>query len=361
MVPNYHVVQISKVRMNPYVRLLQGALREVGISCSVADGLSPRLVRSWREKPAVLHLHWLELLYTSTSSVRSIRLLAAVLWGLFEAKNNGCKIVYTVHNLNPHEQRMPFLGRIANPILFAMADALHVHDEQARLDVARAYPHVMRWREKSGKKTYVVPHGSYIGAYPNQCTREEARARLGLDQEAFVYLFLGLIRPYKGVEDLITAFSQLRDGVCQLVVAGHVHDAAYAETLTRLIQGQAKVHAWFEYVPDSDVQYFMNASDVCVLPYRDVTTSGAAILAFSFGKPVIAPALGGFLELVSRERGILYDPMKADGLLHALQQARLADMKKTGERALAWAREHEWRALVPYFVRMYNGVWVARE
>lgn len=355
--PNYHVVQISKVRMNPYVRLLQEALREVGISCSIADGLSPRLVRSWRGKPAVLHLHWLELLYSSPSLVRSIRLLATVLMGLLGAKNSGCKVVYTVHNLNPHEHRFPFLSRIANLILFAIADALHVHNEQAKLDVARAYPRVMRWRETSGKKHYVVPHGSYIGAYPNQCTKEEARTRLGLDANAFVYLFLGQIRPYKGIESLITAFSQLQDDTCQLVIAGHVHDAKYADVLTQLIRGQARAYNWFEYVPDSDVQYFMNASDVCVLPYRDVTTSGAAILAFSFGKPVIAPALGGFMELISDARGILYDPEKTDDLLHALQRARLADMKSAGQRALAWAKEHEWRAIVPQFARIYAEAW----
>jgi len=80
------VIQISKVRMNPYVRLLQEALRGVGISCSTAAGLSPRMVRSWQGRADVLHLHWLELLYASPKLVRSARLLAAVLAGLVWAK-----------------------------------------------------------------------------------------------------------------------------------------------------------------------------------------------------------------------------------------------------------------------------------
>ena len=107
MVPgdsDLRVLQISKVRMNPYVRLLQEALHELGISCSVVDGLSPRLARSWRGTFDLLHLHWLELLYASPHLGRSLRSLLAVLLGLLRAKAGGCKLVYTVHNLRPHEQ-----------------------------------------------------------------------------------------------------------------------------------------------------------------------------------------------------------------------------------------------------------------
>jgi len=346
--PVCHVMQISKVRMNPYVRLLQEALREAGISCSVVDGLSPRLVGSWRGTVDVVHLHWLELLYTSRSFARSLRLLVAVLAGLLWAKAVGCKVVYTVHNLDPHEQAFPLLNRIANRAVFALADALHVHDKGARQRVVQTYG-----RRDS---VYVIAHGSYVGAYPNNCTRQEARRRLGLADDTFVYLFLGQIRRYKGIGDLVAAFRQLADGSSELVIAGNVHDAVYGEELAQLTRGPARIHTWFQYVPDSDVQYFMNACDVCVLPYRDVTTSGAAILAFSFGKPIIAPALGGFNELVASERGILYNPATNDDLLRALQQARFGDMAEAGQRALAWAREHQWRTLAPRFARVYADI-----
>ena len=353
VVPGCRVIQISKVRMNPYVRLLQDALCKLGISCSIADGLSPRLVRSWRGMADVLHLHWLELLYASPSLARSVRLLAAVLGGLVLAKAEGCKVIYTVHNLDPHDQPFAVLDRIANRVLFALADAIHVHDQEAKLSVARAYGR----RER----TYVVPHGSYIGAYPNNCTRQEARRRLELADNAFVYLFLGQIRRYKGIEDLVAAFGQLADDACQLVIAGNVHDPAYGAALAQLVHGQTGIHTWFQYVPDAEVQYFMNACDVCVLPYRSVTTSGAAILALSFGRPIIAPALGGFIELAADGRGILYDPAATAGLLHALQQARLMGMGEAGQKALAWAREHEWRTLAPSFASMYTDVLKVRK
>lgn len=342
------VVQISKVRMNPYVRLLQEALSDAGVACSVADGLSPRLARSWRGTVDVLHLHWLELLYASPRLPRSLRLLSAVLLGLVWAKAGRCRIVYTVHNLNPHEQAFPVLDRIAQQVLFSLADALHVHDEDAAFDVTRNYGR--------RRRVYVIPHGSYVGAYPNDSTRQEARGRLGLPSGSFVYLFLGQLRRYKGIEDLVDAFGRLGDAESHLVIAGHVHDPQYAADLIRLTQGRARIHTRFEYVADDQLQYFMSASDVFVLPYHDVTTSGAAVLGLSFGKPIVAPALRGFRGWAANGRGILYDPSERKGLLEALAQARHLDVAEVGERAFAWAQEHTWQALAPDFVRLYADI-----
>jgi len=331
--------------MNPYVRLLREALQEVGVSCWISDGLSPRLVRSWAGLVDILHLHWLELLYTSSTLGRSLRLLAAVTMGLVWARAGGCKIVYTVHNLSPHERTYPLLDRVANRVLLTVADALHVHDEAARLNLLQA--------GGTRGQTYVVPHASYIGAYPNRCTKQEARTRLGLAANAFVYLFLGQIRHYKGIEDLVAAFGRLADNTCQLMIAGNVHDKAYTQSLARITQGSTGIQTWFQYVPDPEVQYFMNACDVCVLPYRDMTTSGAAILAFSFGRPIIAPALGAFPGLVADGRGIVYNPVAKDGLLHALREARSADMVGAGQNALVWAEEHQWSKIAPRFAQIY--------
>lgn len=345
----YQVVQVSKVRLNPYVRLLQAALSGAGVPCSTVEELGS-LPAPVPGMGRILHLHWFELLYSAPTVGRTLCRLVAVLAGLAWAKARGSKIVYTVHNLRPHEQDAAVLSGVANTALSALVDALHVHDEEARLGAAQLYGRPER--------IHVVPHGSYVGAYPNDCTRQEARARLGLAEGALVYLCLGQIRRYKGIEDLIIAFKQLSGagGPCQLVLAGHVHDPVYAEFLSELTRGQEDILTHFHYVGDAELQYFMNACDVCVLPYRDITTSGAAILAFSFGKPVVAPALAGFPELLAGGRGIVYDPKAGDGLLRALQDVRSGDMERAGHNALAWAMKHEWRLLAPRFARIYESV-----
>jgi len=372
------VMQVSRVRMNPYVGLLQQALRGVGIACSTADGLSPRLVQSWQGTVDIVHVHWLELLYAAPRRSSNLRRLCAVLGGLAWVKAVGLKLVCTAHNLEPHERPFPALERpvgpqypvygaktrsgalrrggtfrLANRTLFALADAVHVHDQEAQRSLEAYYGRRAR--------VYVIPHGSYIGAYPNNCTKQEARERLKLKQDALVFLSLGHIRRYKGVEDLVEAFHQMADEACSLVIAGNVHDPSYAEELVTLTRDDPRIVTRLQYVHDTELQYFMNACDVCVLPYHEVTTSGAAILAFSFGRPIIAPGLGGFPELAGDGRGITYAPEAADSLLRALQQARVWDTVAAGARALRWAQGHQWPGLAPQFARMYEDVLSTRK
>jgi glycosyltransferase involved in cell wall biosynthesis len=65
----------------------------------------------------------------------------------------------------------------------------------------------------------------------------------------------------------------------------------------------------------------MNAADVVVLPYRDIFTSGAALLAMSFGKAIVAPRIGCMAELLRSEGAYLYDKDDPRGLTKAISQA----------------------------------------
>ena len=99
-----------------------------------------------------------------------------------------------------------------------------------------------------------------------------------------------------------------------------------------------------------EIQYYMNACDICVLPYRHVTTSGAAILAFSFARPIIAPRAGDFSQLVGETRGVLYQDVgdetgRTQALQAALRQARHLDLAAANAAALALARELDWGAI----------------
>src|SRR5690606_10250440 len=48
---------------------------------------------------------------------------------------------------------------------------------------------------------------------------------------------------------------------------------------------------------DEMVADFFAASDVVVLPFRNILNSGSLILALSFNRPVVAPAIGSLTEL----------------------------------------------------------------
>ena len=104
--------------------------------------------------------------------------------------------------------------------------------------------------------------------------------------------------------------------------------------------------AHIKFIPDEEVQVFFHAADVVILPYRAVLTSGSAILAISFGKPVVAPALGLITDLIrDGEDGLLYDPDEPGGLLRAMRRFLDLDARartRMGAAARATAARLSW-------------------
>jgi len=337
---------VSNVRLNPYVSLLAGAVEEADSSVRCVSWTKLPLPLLAGRRVDVVHLHWPELLWMSASLRRSMRRLLVLLVGLSLVKLRGIGMVYTVHNLSPHQERFPRLGPLVNRLIVGLADAVHVHDEWARGEVARRFGRT--------RGVFVIPHGSYIGCYPDKCSRGEARAKLGIPSDAFLYLFLGGIRPYKGLEELLTAFARMEGEDVVLLIAGHVHREDYARRLEGLAAGDGRVRLRWGYVAPEEVQFYMRAADICVLPYREVTTSGAAMLAFSFGKPIVAPRLGPFPQLVGDGRGILYEASQEEALLEALRRARHMDLAEASRKALALAQELNWASLAPHFLALYR-------
>jgi beta-1,4-mannosyltransferase len=367
---------------NPYIDLLCGGLAGAGVAVTLVqepgeDGL-PEAAR----RTDLLHLHWLELWgrppYSSLAGLgrwglpgrglrrwlepalnsdtafarRRQRFLDRFFAALEDYKARGGRLVYTVHNLGQHEGEAAAVEAAAMQRLLALADGVHVH-------AAHMADEVRRWQ--TGLAIAVIPHGHYIDAYPNTVTRAEARRVLDLPftinrSPLTIFLFLGLLRPYKGLEELLPAFGSLPDLNASLLVAGRPRPSDYAARLAAQAGDDPRVRWHPHFVPDDQVQLWMNAADVVVLPYRQITTSGAAMLAWSFGKPVIAPALPAFTEPMSAapDLGLLYDPADPDGLVNALRQAAAIDWQPNREPILAWARQFDWPGIGRQFVALYR-------
>ncbi len=341
------VVLISRVKRNPYVALLCEGLRQHGLCASLSDQFSAAWMWRHRREVDVIHIHWLELFFVYPTLGRSLKRWLSVILGLILARLCGVQIVYTVHNLEQHEGQRATLSRWGHRVIFRLARAVHVHDEETASMLRE------QWGRRRG--VYVIPHGNYISAYPNTCSRAEARHRLGIDDKSFVYLSLGRVRPYKGVEELLATFKSLPEPDALLLVAGEVQEAGYDRQIHALALGDARIRLQLQFVADDELQVYFQASDFCVLPYRHVTTSGAAILSFSFQTPIIAPRLGCFVQLVGSngERGILYDAQSSEGLREALRQARKRDLKAMQEACVQYARQLDWFVLAQAHAAMY--------
>src|SRR6267154_2040209 len=77
------------------------------------------------------------------------------------------------------------------------------------------------------------------------------------------------------------------------------------------------------------------------IPMDRRPTSGSAMLAISFGRPVVAPRLGHLQDVVNPDCGVLYDPSKEEGLTRAMQDVQ--DRRFDDVLILQHARSFEWR------------------
>ena len=166
-------------------------------------------------------------------------------------------------------------------------------------------------------------------------------------------MFLGLIRPYKGIEDLIDTFLKISNTNTRLLIAGRVFGIInYESKLKELTKGNCRIKLFLDFIPDEDIQVFLNACDVFVLPYKDITTSGAAYLALSFGRPLIAPLIASFPEVITASSGILYNATKPDGLVTALTEARTQEWSEN--KILEYAHKYDWNKLGPQLCGLYR-------
>jgi glycosyltransferase involved in cell wall biosynthesis len=208
------------------------------------------------------------------------------------------------------------------------------------------------------RKVVVIPHGHYIGCYPNVGSQPTARTELGLPQESLVVLFFGWVRRYKGAEELVRTFQQCHLEKMDLVVAGKVIKPALGRELIDASNGAPNIHFHLEFVADEDVQLFLNSADVVVFPYQDVLTSGAVILAMSFGKPCIAVRRGCIGEVLDQGGAFLYDADDPHGLRDCLLAARDAGrdrLQEMGAHNRAIAERWDWKSIARATLDVYQG------
>ena len=331
-----------RVRGNPYCDLLYRGVASRGTRIVERAELSLAWVVRHRRSVQVLHLHWPELYYRGCGGRVTARSAFGFMAALVAARVLGYRIVWTVHNALPHEGRHA-ADRALRWLLLRSA-RLVVHADSARQVLERA-----------GRNAAVVPHGHYIDAYPHDVDQTTARRRLDVPADAQVLLCFGQVRAYKGIPELLAAFGALARPDIRLVIAGKPVDRIVADAVTRAAARDPRIVAHLAHVDDGDVQLYFEAADWVVLPYREVLTSGSALLALSFGRPVVAPRQGCLAEL-GRTDGVLgYEPGAPNGLALALAEATLTDARAWRPRAHATARRFDWDGIARAYDRIFAG------
>ncbi|TGU70213.1 glycosyltransferase [Geomonas terrae] len=293
-------------------------------------------VQENRDRVQILHFHWPAYIYSDSSVAAFIQKLLSFYQAIREAKRSGYKILWTVHNLFPHERNNIILEYIGRVILASLADVVFVHFAQAKKKVSLLFGRT--------KNVEIIPHGTFSSIFKNNCSKAEARTALGLAPQSFVYLLFGPVRPYKGIEKAIEAFKLLDISDSVLVIAGRPSDKGLSETVIAEAQNDDRIKPFLKFIEEDEVQFFFNAADVVLLPYNNVFTSGNLFLALTFDKPVIAPATGIITEVVDSSFGIIYDPADKGALLAAIKTVMQMDLVTAATASAARARLFSWQS-----------------
>ncbi|MFH1403620.1 MAG: glycosyltransferase [Candidatus Altiarchaeota archaeon] len=346
--------------VNPYNRLLNDSLAREGVevveynyvfSSYISAPISAYL-RNYR--PDVMHFHWVYTFFVALSRgkrrisrVKSFIFLSQV----FLLRILGVRIFWTVHDLTTYEVDQDNKERVEcflRRVFSRLCDRIIVHNPSAMETVEELYGLGGRGRIR------VIPHGNYIGYYGDDVSRGEARRRIGVEGSGIVFLYFGSIKPYKGVPELVEAFRRMDAPGTRLLIVGEDYTRWVVDEVKERVGDDDRIKTVFRRVRNDEVQLYMNASDVVVLPFKETLTSGSLILAASFRKPVITPAMGYVSDMLGDDGCILYDPSDSEGLLDGMIRSLEADLNAMGERNYQRVREYGWDRVGKETAREYR-------
>ncbi|MFY1635760.1 glycosyltransferase [Solwaraspora sp. WMMB335] len=257
----------------------------------------------------VLHVHWLyDVTAGSATTAQAEAAVDTFAKKLDSLREQGVRLVWTVHNLLPHETVHRETETRLRRVMLAAADIVHImHDSHLDLlrDTFGAEP----------RAVVVAPHPTFAGAYPDWVDRPAARSHLGIPLGARVLVTFGQVRPYKGHGDFLDALdvANRHDPHLRWLVAGKVREEAGGPEFMRRAAEHPAVIFHPGFVPDIDVQYFLRAADAAVYPYRSSLNSGALALTAGFELPAYVSSgttVGGLMPDVALRRFDLADPDK---------------------------------------------------
>jgi glycosyltransferase involved in cell wall biosynthesis len=306
---------IPRWSRNPYHRQLIECLKTDDVTVGEGRELKALVagIKRGETRPDIVHLHATPPFGFHPARFGHYVLFHLRLWKLRQA---GSKIVWTIHDACPHESKWGVVDMRSGRLLAEWVDHCIVHAPSALEAICQ------HWNMPGLPRVTIIPHGHYLDVYPNRITRETARQKLGINGGRMVYLFLGLIRPYKGVEVLLEVFAGMKDRTdAMLLVAGQPVNSAIRKTIEAAASRDPRIKFFPGYVRDDEVQAYMNAADVVVFPYRNSLTSGSVIMAMGFKKPCIAPKLGAIKDVLDADGAYLFDATSENAVRYALESA----------------------------------------
>ncbi|MEV7631666.1 glycosyltransferase [Microbacterium sp. NPDC089318] len=257
---------------------------------------------SWRRaifgRYDVLHVHWPE---TFTSSPAVIKMWARRFCTMvlqLRLSSRPTALVRTAHNVAPHEARESSTD----------AAILRRWDRLTTLWI------VLNGRTEppSAAPRTLIPHGHYRDHFAGSPRSQADASRVSV---------VGHVRPYKGIEELISEIASGSDSAVNLHIAGRPSSRALADRLVSLAEGSEQIALELDFVDDPRLAQIITSSSLVLLPYREMHNSGVALLALSLGRPVLVPDNEVTRDLAQEVGEGWVHRISPDGVLPSIRRA----------------------------------------
>lgn len=295
-------------------------------------------------KQKIIHIQWLLYPHEDYYFLKILRLLKI-------------KIVYTAHNILPHDKEFASEINIFRKI-YRLVDKIIVHADNNKMEIIDIF-------DINQEKIKIIPHGIYdMFLAKKSITQEAARSEIGIPMGKKVVLFFGIIRKYKGLEYLVEAFEEVKrkvnDAFLLIVgkVGGDEEEKKYYSELLSQFRNCNDVRCINEYIPFENVGSYFSASDIVVLPYIKTYQSGILLLAYAAAKPVIVTETGGLSETVEEGKSGFIVPSGdarslAQGIIMMLESTlQMNQMGKYG-KVLADTK-YSWKNIADKTLEVYQ-------
>jgi glycosyltransferase involved in cell wall biosynthesis len=240
------------------------------------------IAQSVGHKP-ILHYHWLEFQDMKSALAMPYKLFCIWLYCTL-----GGKLVWTVHNLEPHSKRWVSLHQGMHRWMARNASVVLTHSRSAAR-LAEEYLQV------NPVKLVVHPHPSFPAAIlPKEMALKAFKKLINsnLESNTPILLMAGAISRYKGILEVIEVLQSI-PGAWRIVIAGYVKkgQSKLAEAIYKKAAEDPRVSFLPRFIQEDEYSILFSAADVCLFNFSDILTSGGVEMARAYQKSIYLPDL----------------------------------------------------------------------
>lgn len=226
-----------------------------------------------KNKTKIIHIQWLKFWIVDY-------IFAYIL------KRKGLKIIFTAHNILPHNSGNKCFNKLKK--YYDLVDIICVHSQTTKIELCEKFM-------LSTDKIYVIPHGVFFSHINDDLLNKNInlfRKKYKISPNIIVFSSLGLQSHYKGVDLLISVWSETKElytnSNVRLILAGRNDGIDYSK-----IKNIKNVIIIDEFISEQDFQSLLHMSDLILLPYKKISQSGVLFSALGHNIPVLVSNIGG--------------------------------------------------------------------